>query len=297
MARIRNIKPEVVSDVKLARVSRDARLTFVYMITQADDLGLIPGAHRQLLGILFPVDDAVTIGMLLGWIEELVSAGMVRWRATRDGVPVLQLINWTRHQRIDNAGRSQLGALLAESPEDGSPQLAEDRGESPRDAELRGSSPLGPRTKDQEPRTEMSLLVACAREANRGLAEHATSPQAVPGILPTTASTRAAVDAMLAYGILPDFCLSALYELAKSHRSERPIRSLQYFTAAAIRLWDEHQAAAAVRTTGAPAALGSARRGAPQRMGRIEQGRANLANALERRERERAAAAGGTDGN
>lgn len=157
MARIRTIKPEFASDVKLATVSRHARLTFVLLITQADDEGLVAAAHRQLLGQLYPHDEDVTSAMLLEWVEELVAAGVVRWRATNDGAPVIELVNWSKHQRVDNKSRSQLSAMLA--PFDpapppsavarrGSPRVAANLSESPQVAEVRRLD-LGPGTKEQ----------------------------------------------------------------------------------------------------------------------------------------------------
>lgn len=142
MARIRTLKPEIVSDVKLSAVSMQAELTFIRLITQSDDVGLVAGAPRQLLGALYPLRDSVTVADLLGWIEELVDAGIVRWRETTDGSPVVELCNWSKHQRIDNAGRSQLATLLK--------SVAEVRGDSPQAAEVRRLD-LGPRTPDPLP--------------------------------------------------------------------------------------------------------------------------------------------------
>jgi len=260
MPRIRSLKPEMASDVKLASVSIQARYTFVLMITQADDIGLLAGSHRQLLGTLYPVDDAVTIAALLGWIEELVAIGLVRWRATRDGVPVLQITKWGKHQRIDNAGRSQLGALLAESPAD-PPTLAEVRGESPQVAEDRGISPLGPRTKDLGPRTEdqgssdqvlVSPAIVLASAANRGLAEHPSKPQPLPRITWSQGSTVEAVTDLETAGVPVWFAESKIYELARSHRSDSAIRSLRYFVDATVRAWQEYRAAQQVANTSAP---------------------------------------------
>jgi hypothetical protein len=132
MARIRSLKPELPSDAALASVPRDARLTFVYLISQADDYGLVPAAPRQLLGLLYPHDTDVTWAMLESWIDALQSAGVVRWRDTNDGQRVVELVNWTKHQRIDNRGRSTLFDRLAEV-----------RGEIPRVAADRGENPLG----------------------------------------------------------------------------------------------------------------------------------------------------------
>jgi hypothetical protein len=145
MPRIRTIKPELAQDVKLASISREARYAFVLLITQADDEGLVPGAVRQLLGLLYPHDEDVTAADLRGWLAELDGIGAIRRRVTVDGAPVLELTNWSKHQRVDNKGRSQLAGFLA--------PFAEVRGDSPQLAEVRESSPLGPRTKDLGPRT------------------------------------------------------------------------------------------------------------------------------------------------
>lgn len=146
MARIRTIKPELAQDLKLASTSRDARYTFILLITQADDEGLIPGAHRQLLGLLYPHNDDVTAAQLLHWIEELESIGAIRWRATVDGAPVIELTNWSKHQRVDNKGKSHLAATLAD-PAATNDILAASRREPPQVAESRGLD-LGPRTLD-----------------------------------------------------------------------------------------------------------------------------------------------------
>lgn len=251
MPRIRSLKPEIASDAKLASVSIAARYTFVLMITQADDAGLLPGAHRQILGTLYPLNDGVTIPALLGWIEELVGIGLVRWRATRDRIPVIQLVNWSKHQRIDNAGRSQLGALLAASPVD-PPLESKSRDDSPHSAATRGDSPLGPPITDQGSPTKdqgsgTTDLARAARllsaGANRGLADHPDRPQPVPRIIATNGTTHTATKKILGAGVPLEFAVDALIELGKSHGAERPISSLNYFADAVIRAWNEHQAA------------------------------------------------------
>ena len=55
---------------------------------------------------------------------------------------MIEISNWSKHQRVDNKGRSQLAGFLAPP--------AEDRSESPRLADVRGLD-LGPGTKDQGP--------------------------------------------------------------------------------------------------------------------------------------------------
>jgi len=168
MPRIRTIKPELPSDKKLARVSRDARYTFVLLITQADDLGFVAASHRKLLGDLFPHDETLTIAGLLAWIEELVNIGRIRWRETEDGMPVLELVNWKKHQRIDNAGKSRLAETLK--------PFAKPRRSSPRNAAVRGLDlgprTIGPRTKDLGSRTDARIKTrASPPDQNAAFAE------------------------------------------------------------------------------------------------------------------------------
>jgi len=147
--RIRTIKPEFATDEKLARVSRDARLTFVLCITQADDDGLLPGNARQLLAALYPLDETMTDKILTHFLRELVESGRLRWRETRDGSPILQIINWSSHQKIDHKAKSLVLPHLKEVGE----ELANVSRESREDGASESRSYQGPRTKDQGPST------------------------------------------------------------------------------------------------------------------------------------------------
>jgi hypothetical protein len=155
MPRIRTIKPEFATDEKLARVSRDARLTFVLCITQADDDGLLPGNHRQLLAALYPLDDAVSYAKLAGWLEELVEMGRLRWRQTVDGSPILEITRWAAHQRVDHKGKSLILPHLKPWTEDD----AKVSGESREDVASVSRPDLGPRTMDHGP-TGVETVVA-----------------------------------------------------------------------------------------------------------------------------------------
>lgn len=270
MPRIRSLKPEIVSDVALASVSIEARYTFILLITQSDDIGLIGAAHRQLLGTLYPLDEAVSTPILLGWLEELVQAGLVRWLSTRDGVPVLQIVKWAKHQRIDNAGRSQIGALLANPPADLRPLLGIPTADvdNPVDngsrtyAASRGGSPLGPTTTDlgspstdQGPPTVAEAAVRLVVRANQGLADHPSRSQADEPIVATNGTTHTATEAILAAGVPIAFAEDAIYRLASSHGATGKVRSLKYFTEAVIRAWTEHQEAARAKASPRPVEL------------------------------------------
>lgn len=112
MPRIRTIKPELATDKKLARTSRESRYTLVMVISQADDYGLLLGNARQLIGTLFPHDEDVSPMQLSAWIDELRDAGVLRWRETNDGARVLEVVNWQRHQKVDHPHKPVLRDLL-----------------------------------------------------------------------------------------------------------------------------------------------------------------------------------------
>jgi hypothetical protein len=161
MARIRTIKPELPSDPSLAKCSRDARLTFTYLITQSDDYGFVPAAPRQIVGLLFPHDDDIAPADVGRWVDELVAVGLCEWAWTTDGLPLVRLSGWETHQRIDNRRKAVLSARLAENRTEAPPYAncdvrhAEVRREP---AAIRREIPLEPPTSDHGPRTSTSDL-------------------------------------------------------------------------------------------------------------------------------------------
>lgn len=131
MARIRTIKPEFPQSESIGRLSRDARLLFIQLWTVVDDHGRFRAAPRLIAGLLYPYDDDAP-SLIMGWMAELAREGCIRLYEV-DGDRYLDIPNWAKHQRIDNAGKSK---------------LPEFRGEIPRTAASLGDPPLdlGPRT-------------------------------------------------------------------------------------------------------------------------------------------------------
>lgn len=152
MARIRTIKPEFASDRKLASISRGARLTFVLLITQADDDGLVLGSPRQLLGQLYPHDESVDLATLSRELRELRAIGLLEVRETVDNAPVIELTNWRKHQRIDHKAKSLILPHLAPLSDEPRDILARVSRESraptldlgPRTMDLGATAPLSP---------------------------------------------------------------------------------------------------------------------------------------------------------
>jgi hypothetical protein len=130
VARIRTIKPELASSVKLARVTIPARFTFVLLISQSDDDGLQLGNPRQLLGALYPHDADLTAAMLEGWLRELATVGAIRRMQTPAGAAIIAIPGWTEHQNIDPTKRGLsllLGQLVGAKLPKGSKEAADAR--------------------------------------------------------------------------------------------------------------------------------------------------------------------------
>lgn len=253
MPRIRSIKPEMPSDEALARLSRDARLTFVYLITQSDDDGLQFGTPRQLLGTLFPHNDDVTEAMLMSWCRELESIGAIRWRKTRHNAPVLELTNWARHQNIKNRKHPVIAPMLL--PLEGAPSSS---GHPPEDLRTSSSTnqptnqprtldhstkDLGPATNDQgAPTPEDPALCRrwLAMAANKGLFER-YGMRAKP-ILPIATGSHLAHDAFRAANVDQRFAEETIYSYAAALTLDKPPRSLGYFTDHVIDMWRQDQA-------------------------------------------------------
>lgn len=99
MARIRTIKPEFWDDLKISKISRDARLLYIGMWNFADDLGVIIGDHVWLKSKVFPFDN-IQHQQFDKWIEVLVQSGFISLLSYNEE-RFYYLPNLTRHQVIN----------------------------------------------------------------------------------------------------------------------------------------------------------------------------------------------------
>jgi hypothetical protein len=97
MPRIRTIKPEFWSDEKLAPLSPTDRLVFLGLIGMADDLGRVQDNQRVIDSFIFPLTDDTT-ATSLATLERLER---IERGVTSSGQRVIQIRNWTTHQKID----------------------------------------------------------------------------------------------------------------------------------------------------------------------------------------------------
>jgi hypothetical protein len=115
VSRIRSLKPEIVQSARLAECSRDARLLFVYLISQSDCFGNQRADARLIRGQLFPYDDDITAATIEGWLGELCAIGVVQLYEV-EGQRYLHLTSWHEHQVISKPGKP-----LVPGPDDGTP--------------------------------------------------------------------------------------------------------------------------------------------------------------------------------
>lgn len=164
MARIRTIKPEFPQSEVIGTISREARLLFIQLWTIADDHGRCRSAIRYLCGQLYPYDDDA-IDLICDWLQELEAADLIA-RYTVDGSQYMEIVGWSKHQRVDNAGKSHIPPRTVEAES----KFAATRGDSPRTAANRrehfcntedppldlGPSTIGPSNADLAPSASAS---------------------------------------------------------------------------------------------------------------------------------------------
>lgn len=132
MPRIRTLKPEFPQSESMGRISREARLCFILLWTQADDSGRTRAASRLLASLLYPFDEDAP-GLIGGWLDELEREGCIR-RYVADGNQMIDIPKWLKHQKIDRPSQSRLPEFV-----EGSRALVE-----------ASTTDLGPRTLDQD---------------------------------------------------------------------------------------------------------------------------------------------------
>lgn len=104
MSRIRTIKPEFWSSKPLAKVSRDARLTFIGLWGMCDDVGVMLDAPKTIAGELFPHDDDIGNAEVNRFLTELANGGFIL-RVSENGKDYIIIHSWDEHQKIDKPSK------------------------------------------------------------------------------------------------------------------------------------------------------------------------------------------------
>lgn len=107
MPRIRTLKPECWQDAGMGRLSRDARLLFVGLITQADDDGRLVAEPALLRAQIFPYDHDLDLDTIATWLLELERERLlVLYMHGRERFAALP--SWHRHQKINRKTESRI---------------------------------------------------------------------------------------------------------------------------------------------------------------------------------------------
>ena len=103
---IRSIKADLCDDETLGACTRDARYLFVGLITRVDDYGRFRANPALVRSRVYPYDDDVTNADVTRWLAELVARGRIQLYE-HDGQAYGVIAKWDKHQRIDNAAKSE----------------------------------------------------------------------------------------------------------------------------------------------------------------------------------------------
>lgn len=163
MARIRTIKPEYWSDEKLAREGHATRLVFIALWSMADDYGRLIDNEKQIEAFVFPHEEGSRdIRESLATLSRL---GRIRRGTAENGQHVIEISNWSKHQKVDRP--SERGAIpqivvpqeVGESSRDTRETLAR---HSRQEVDLGGEVDLGPGT--SPPPARKAFLAAVPKE-------------------------------------------------------------------------------------------------------------------------------------
>jgi hypothetical protein len=182
--RIRSIKPDVWDDEALGDCSRDARLLFVGLITQADDDGRLPGNPKWISSKVYPYDDAIVPGAIRDWLDELDGAELIQLYEV-GGKTYIWLPAWESHQTIDKRYRkpSRLPEPPPREPPPSAPRAHDERsGDDQRKADERSTPDrIGGDRRGEEGMGEESE--APAPDPSPSLSPPVSERESAPGIV------------------------------------------------------------------------------------------------------------------
>jgi hypothetical protein len=106
VARIRTIKPSFWGSRPVAKLSRDARLLAIGLISFADDDGRFLASIPTINGYVYPNDD-LPLTKVRKWLDECVASALVHLYEL-DGIRYGCLPTWHEHQVINRYTPSHL---------------------------------------------------------------------------------------------------------------------------------------------------------------------------------------------
>lgn len=92
------INPSIWESTKISRLSRDARLLFIGMFSNADDDGYFRADTRAIRKAIFGMDD-LSVDQVGKWVEEVKSMSSVHFYEVEEE-QYAHFTNWTKHQTL-----------------------------------------------------------------------------------------------------------------------------------------------------------------------------------------------------
>ena len=117
MARIRTIKPEFWQDEKLTPLPDVARLVFLFLISSADDCGRVLDKPIKIEADLFDGEHDRSRDVRES-LANLSRIGRIRRGKTASGQRIIEIVNWSKHQRIDHPNKAAAFPEIVEPYED-----------------------------------------------------------------------------------------------------------------------------------------------------------------------------------
>lgn len=106
MPRIRTIKPKFWDDIKLSKISRDARLLFIGIWNFSDDLGVIVAEPVWIKSKVFPYDK-LEPEQFENWLKELIERKFIIPITNNDEL-FFYIRTFDRHQQINKPNHSDI---------------------------------------------------------------------------------------------------------------------------------------------------------------------------------------------
>ena len=124
MARIRSIKPEFFTSTRIADLSDAAKVTFLGLLTEADDYGVAPADPRVLKGHIWPLGDHINAADVELHLKEMETGKPLIERYTVDDKQYLLVIGFAEHQKVQKPSQKRHPRPPTDTDQAGSPPVA-----------------------------------------------------------------------------------------------------------------------------------------------------------------------------
>lgn len=118
--RIRTVKPGMWENEELASVSAEAALLAIGLLNYADDEGFFKAHPKLIEAAIFPLRELSSSVRRL--LDELSDIGFLALYTGTDGKEYGEILNFTKHQRVDRAKPSEIKGLVKFDDESTTPQ-------------------------------------------------------------------------------------------------------------------------------------------------------------------------------